>query len=68
MYRQIKLQSVFIVAALFVTAGCPALSAQVEPTGDSCKALEQSVPGVASDLTWWVEAGKAQRQRKAPPY
>ena len=45
-----------------------ALSAVGLPTGESGKALDQSFPRFADDLTWWVEAGKAQRQRKQPPY
>lgn len=44
------------------------LSADGLPTGESGKALDQSFPRFADDLTWWVEAGKAQRQRKQPPY
>jgi NAD(P)H-dependent FMN reductase len=44
------------------------LSAEAEPTGEAGKALEQAFPRFADDLMWWVEAGKAQRQRKAPPY
>jgi NAD(P)H-dependent FMN reductase len=38
------------------------------PTGEGGKALDRSFPRFADDLTWWVEAGKAQRQRKQPPY
>ncbi|RTE89490.1 NAD(P)H-dependent oxidoreductase [Bradyrhizobium sp. LVM 105] len=45
-----------------------ALSVDGLPTGEGGKALEQSFPRFADDLTWWVEAGKAQRQRKQPPY
>jgi NAD(P)H-dependent FMN reductase len=44
------------------------LSADGRPTGEGGKALDLSFPRLADDLTWWVEAGKAQRQRKAPPY
>ena len=44
------------------------LSTEGEPTGEGGKALEQAFPRFADDLMWWVEAGKAQRQRKAPPY
>jgi NAD(P)H-dependent FMN reductase len=44
------------------------LSADGLPTGEGGKALDQSFPRFADDLTWWVEAGKAQRQRKQPPY
>lgn len=45
-----------------------ALSADGLTTGEGGKALDQSFPRFADDLTWWVEAGKAQRQRKQPPY
>jgi NAD(P)H-dependent FMN reductase len=44
------------------------LSAEGEPIGDGGKALEQAFPRFADDLTWWVEAAKTQRERKAPPY
>jgi NAD(P)H-dependent FMN reductase len=44
------------------------LSADSQPTGEGGKALDQSFPRFADDLSWWVEAGKAQRQRKQPPY
>jgi NAD(P)H-dependent FMN reductase len=44
------------------------LSAEGEPIGDGGQALEGAFPRFADDLTWWVEAAKAQRQRKAPPY
>jgi len=44
------------------------LSTEGEPTGDGGKALDHAFPRFADDLMWWVEAGKAQRQRKAPPY
>ena len=32
------------------------------------KALEGAFVGFADDLSWWVEAAKAQRAKKAPPY
>src|SRR3954470_2823952 len=44
------------------------LSAEGTPIGEGGKALEQAFPRFADDLVWWVEAAKAQRQRKAPPY
>jgi NAD(P)H-dependent FMN reductase len=44
------------------------LSAEAEPVGGSGQALELAFPRFADDLSWWVEAAKAQRQRKAPPY
>jgi NAD(P)H-dependent FMN reductase len=44
------------------------LSPEGEPIGEGGHALEQAFPRFADDLMWWVEAGKAQRQRQAPPY
>jgi hypothetical protein len=44
------------------------LSAEGEPTGQAGKAVEGAFPRFAEDLMWWVEAGKAQRGRKPPPY
>jgi NAD(P)H-dependent FMN reductase len=44
------------------------LSAEGEPTGEGGKALERAFPRFADDLAWWIEAAKAQRARKAPPY
>jgi NAD(P)H-dependent FMN reductase len=44
------------------------LSAEAEPIGVGGQAIEQAFPRFADDLMWWVEAAKAQRQRKAPPY
>jgi NAD(P)H-dependent FMN reductase len=44
------------------------LSEQGESTGEAGKALERAFPRFADDLAWWVEAAKAQRARKPPPY
>jgi NAD(P)H-dependent FMN reductase len=44
------------------------LSADAEPVGEAGKALEASFPRFADDLAWWIEAAKAQRQRKPPPF
>ncbi len=44
------------------------LSAEGEPIGASGEALAKAFPRFADDLMWWVEAAKAQRQRKPPPY
>ena len=41
------------------------LSAEGEPVGEGGQALERAFPRFADDLMWWVEAAKAQRQRKA---
>jgi len=39
-----------------------------KPTGEGGKALERAFPRFADDLAWWMEAARAQRQRKPPPY
>src|SRR6266853_5265592 len=44
------------------------LSEDGKPVGEAGKALAQSFPRFADDLAWWIEAAKAQRARKAPPY
>jgi NAD(P)H-dependent FMN reductase len=44
------------------------LSADGQPTGEGGKALAHVFPRFADDLTWWMEAATAQRQRKNPPY
>jgi NAD(P)H-dependent FMN reductase len=44
------------------------LSAAAEPVGTGGEALERAFPRFADDLMWWVDAAKAQRQRRPPPY
>jgi NAD(P)H-dependent FMN reductase len=44
------------------------LAADGAPSGEGGAALERAFPRFADDLTWWVEAARMQRQRKAPPY
>ena len=44
------------------------LSADGQPTGEGGKALEHAFPRFADDLAWWMEAAKAQRERRKPPY
>src|SRR6195256_6159251 len=44
------------------------LSEDGKPTGEGGKALAHAFPRFADDLAWWVEAAKAQRGRKPPPY
>jgi hypothetical protein len=36
--------------------------------GESGQALERAFPRFTDDLAWWVDAAKAQRQHKPPPY
>ena len=45
-----------------------ALTAEGAPVGPGGKALTDACPRFADDLLWWIEAAKAQRQRKPPPY
>lgn len=44
------------------------LSADGKPIGEGGKALETAFPRFADDLMWWMEAVKAQKARKRPPY
>jgi NAD(P)H-dependent FMN reductase len=44
------------------------LSEDAKPIGEGGKALEHAFPRFADDLVWWMEAAKAQRQRRKPPY
>ena len=59
---------VVISSTIAVGPIAPTLSADGEPIGDGGKSLERAFPRFADDLSWWVEAAKAQRQRKSPPY
>ena len=44
------------------------LSAEGEPIGEGGNALERAFPRFVDDLIWWVEAAKAQRKHRPPPY
>ncbi|WP_407181237.1 NADPH-dependent FMN reductase [Bradyrhizobium sp. STM 3562] len=59
-----------VVVSSTIAAGpiAQTLSADGKPIGEGGKALENAFPRFADDLSWWVEAAKAQRARKAPPY
>ncbi len=39
-----------------------------KPSGPAGEALKRAFPRFADDLSWWTEAAKAQRARRAPPY
>ncbi len=45
-----------------------ALSEDGKPIGEPGAALAHAFPRFANDLTWWVEAAKAQRAKNPPPY
>jgi NAD(P)H-dependent FMN reductase len=59
-----------VVISSTIAAGpiAQTLSEQGEPTGEGGKALARAFPRFADDLAWWIEAAKAQRARKPPPY
>ena len=59
---------VVISSTIGVGAISQALSADGQPTGEGGKALAHAFPRFADDLAWWMEAAKAQRERKKPPY
>ncbi|MBI5319312.1 NADPH-dependent FMN reductase [Bradyrhizobium sp.] len=59
-----------VVVSSTISAGpiAQTLSEDAKPVGDGGKALANAFPRFADDLIWWVEAAKAQRARKNPPY
>src|ERR1700742_2392317 len=59
---------VVVSSTIAVGAIAHTLSADGEPIGEGGKALEAQFPRFADDLAWWIEAARAQRARKAPPY
>jgi len=59
---------VVISSTIAVGPIAQSLSAECKPTGEGGKALERAFPRFADDLAWWVEAARAQRERKKPPY
>lgn len=59
---------VVISSTLAVGQVTAALDPAGKPTGEGGAVLEKSFPRFAADLEWWVEAARAQRERRAPPY
>ena len=59
-----------VVVSSTISAGpiAQTLSEDGKPTGDGGKALAHAFPRFAEDLLWWVEAARAQRAKKPPPY
>jgi NAD(P)H-dependent FMN reductase len=59
-----------VVVSSTISAGpvVQTLSEDGKPIGDGGRALANAFPRFADDLTWWVEAAKAQRARRKPPY
>src|SRR5947209_17454533 len=59
---------VVISSTVAVGSIAQTLSEDGKPIGAGGKALEAAFPRFADDLAWWMEAAKAQRARRAPPY
>jgi NAD(P)H-dependent FMN reductase len=59
---------VVISSSLAVGPIATSLDEKGNATGDGGAALEKAFPRFADDLTWWVDATKAQKVVKAPPY
>src|SRR5258707_5660531 len=59
---------VVISSTIAVGPIAQSLSADGKPTGEGGNALAHAFPRLADDLLWWVEAARAQRERKKPPY
>jgi NAD(P)H-dependent FMN reductase len=59
---------VVISSTLTVGPIAQTLSATGQPVGAAAPMFERSFERFAADLEWWIEAAKAQRARKAPPY
>jgi NAD(P)H-dependent FMN reductase len=59
---------VVISSSLAVGPISQTLSEEGEAIGEGGKALARAFPRFAEDLTWWIEAAKAQRAKRKPPY
>lgn len=63
-----ELGMVVVSSTLAVGPIAQTLSEGGEPIGEAGKQLVRAFPRFADDLTWWIEAAKAQRAKAAPPY
>jgi NAD(P)H-dependent FMN reductase len=59
---------VVISTTIAVGSIAQALSSDNKTIGEGGKALEHAFVRFADDLAWWMEAAKAQRERRKPPY
>jgi NAD(P)H-dependent FMN reductase len=59
---------VVVSSTLSVGPIAQTLAENGEPIGEGGKALVRAFPRFADDLVWWIEAAKAQREKRAPPY
>jgi NAD(P)H-dependent FMN reductase len=59
---------VVVSSTLAVGPIAQSISADGKPIGEAGKQLERAFPRFADDLAWWVEAARAHRARRPPPY
>jgi hypothetical protein len=59
---------VVVSSTLSVGPIAQTLSENGEAIGEAGKQLSRAFPRFADDLVWWIEAAKAQRAKRAPPY
>jgi NAD(P)H-dependent FMN reductase len=59
---------VVVSSTLAVGPISQSISKEGKPIGEAGTQLERAFPRFADDLAWWVEAARAQRARKPPPY
>ena len=59
---------VVISSSIAVGPIAQTLSEDGKPTGEGGNALTRAFPRFADDFAWWMEAARAQRERKKPPY
>jgi NAD(P)H-dependent FMN reductase len=59
---------VVISSSLAVGPIAQTLSETGEPQGPGGDALRRAFPRFADDLVWWMEAAKAQREKRGVPY
>src|SRR4029450_1032421 len=59
-----------VVISSTIAAGpiAQTLTEDGKPAGEGGKALSHAFPRFANDLAWWMEAARAQREKKKPPY
>ena len=59
---------IVVSSSLTISPITGALSEDGEPVGASGAYLEKRFPRFVDDLSWWMEAASAQRQRTPPPF
>src|SRR4051794_8079223 len=59
---------VVVSSSLAVGGIAQTLAENGEPLGEGGKQLSRAFPRFAEDLSWWMEAAKAQRARRGVPY